>query len=195
MKYYIHFADNTIRDDGEVNDGVEYRFPTDPMYKQDGVYNQLCKYRLCNFVMTNLSDDEKQALATVGTLVIRFDGTTTQNEYRLFNGKGIGALTAPSSMNGPSPLEFHIRLDENLVLMSDTVIKTLPNQTAYSNQMYGDNTLPEYIASALWGQKPSLSYWVYDGFSSWFPLKEIANVTDVNLSFTIEMEPISAKLN
>ena len=47
MKYYFNFICQP--NDGAL--GTEttadgYRFPTDPMYKQDGVYNQRCKYKL-----------------------------------------------------------------------------------------------------------------------------------------------------
>tara|TARA_R110000751_G_scaffold46564_1_gene104660 strand:+ start:43 stop:477 length:435 start_codon:yes stop_codon:yes gene_type:complete len=144
--------------------------------------------------MTNLSDQEKEALSQVGTVVIRFGGTITQNEFRLFNGRGIGALTGSSSMNGPSPLEFHIRINENIATASDAEAATFPNSTIYTNNAY-DWITPEYVATPLWGAKPDISFWVYDGNDSFFALKEVVNVTDVNLSFTVEMEPLASKLN
>ena len=68
MKYYFNFIQipDEMTGNGAPNPSVEanerYRFPTDPQYKQTGVYNQSCKYRITNFQVANILSGELKDL-------------------------------------------------------------------------------------------------------------------------------------
>lgn len=106
MKYYFNFIG--VANELTSSKNPSYRFPTDPQYKQDGVYNQKCKYRITNIQLTNTTQNE---LAEINgkTMVIRFNNLTSMNVYN---------LTAKEDATGykqlgERPVEFHIRIPDN----------------------------------------------------------------------------------
>ena len=136
MKYYINFIQipEETQGHGAPNPAVEvnekYRFPTDPQYKQTGVYNQSCKYRLTNFQVANILSGELQDL-NGKTLLIRFNNIRCMNNYTMVY-KG-GAFGTHYQFAGENPLEFHIRIDDNVV-----------EQTASTNTITSNLTIDPY---------------------------------------------------
>lgn len=111
MKYYFNFI-MTPEDTTKVKDSG-YRFPTDPQYKQDGVYNQRCKYRITNFAIQGATQTELDLLSQK-TLILRLRGCPCFNNFTMIcfdDG-------TPYEKVGNRPVEFHIRLGENLVEQS-----------------------------------------------------------------------------
>lgn len=123
MKYYFNFI-MTPEDTTKVKDKL-YRFPTDPQYKQDGVYNQRCKYKITNFALQGATQTELDLLSQK-TLILRLKGCPCLNNFTMIcfdDG-------TPYEKIGNRPVEFHIRLGENLVEQSTgsaEVVQTLTN--------------------------------------------------------------------
>tara|TARA_R110001592_G_scaffold357277_2_gene660156 strand:- start:3174 stop:3896 length:723 start_codon:yes stop_codon:yes gene_type:complete len=111
MKYYFNFI--TRPDDGakgELVSNTDYTFPTDPMYKQDGVYNQRCKYKISNFSITELTP--AQAVDIAGqSLIIRFNNLTCINSWSMVSFGGANKYQRVGQTN----IEFHIRLNDDIV--------------------------------------------------------------------------------
>ena len=111
MKYYFNFI-MSPEDTTKVKDS-RYRFPTDPQYKQDGVYNQRCKYRITNFAIQSATQTELDDLSQK-TFVLRLRGNPCLNNFTMIcHDDG-----APYQKIGNRPVEFHIRLGDNLVEQS-----------------------------------------------------------------------------
>ena len=124
MKYYFNFI--TRPDDGAKGEAVsntDYTFPTDPMYKQDGVYNQRCKYKISNFSITELTP--QQAVDIAGqSLIIRFNNLSCMNSWSLISFGGANKYKRVGQNN----IEFHIRLNDDIVQQTGgttAVVQTL----------------------------------------------------------------------
>ncbi len=106
MKYYFNFIGVANQLSGTKN--PSYRFPTDPQYKQDGVYNQRCKYRITNIQIANTTQTELVEI-NGKTMIIRFNNLTSMNVYTL---TAFGDATSYKQL-GERPVEFHIRIPDN----------------------------------------------------------------------------------
>ena len=242
MKYYFNFiCQPNDGANGRFTSNNEYTFPTDPMYKQDGVYNQRCKYKITNFAIQDLIVGEVNLLRG-RTLVVRFNNLTCMNSFTLTSFGGNGKY----QQTGQNPVEFHIRLGEEMVASRgntgqvvqnlaglDTIgitnkegtfddeieagtKVTFPASQSRRNQV-GNATLTtlavpgddfvyntalinsnsfdeELIGMPCWGQEVDLSFLRYGSTEDATQLIGNANTQDINIVFTLEVEPIAVKL-
>ena len=193
MKYYVNFA---IRPTPMVNGGgpnqstlyaldPNFRMPQAPMYQQDGVYNQMCKYRLVNLQFPRAGADDLVVLQDT-SLILRFRNVGTRNQFNLFN-TSPPAIASRFTANGTfTPLEFHFRCGKQLVQNSGgAAIQT-------NNAGFGDTSSVELIGAPMWGQVPEIVLYTYsaaDGIAEFDPDQELEIV------FTLEIEPIYSKTN
>ena len=103
MKYYVNlsFACNQLYPEYDIQN-ADFRMPTDPMSKQTGVYNQLCKYKItsCSFNIEH-GDDGMRAVAG-RTITLSFQNIMSQNQFSLINGGG------PCRLAQPVEFSFHV---------------------------------------------------------------------------------------
>ena len=153
MKYYFNFIQipDEMTGNGAPNPSVEvnerYRFPTDPQYKQTGLYNQSCKYRITNFQVANILSGELKDL-NGKTLLIRFNNIRCMNNYTMvFKG---GTFGTHYQFAGENPLEFHIRIDDGVVEQTATTGTTTSNLTidAYKIDVPDHNIINNTSATA-----------------------------------------------
>tara|TARA_R110000796_G_scaffold18432_1_gene55848 strand:- start:75 stop:830 length:756 start_codon:yes stop_codon:yes gene_type:complete len=251
MKYYFNFICQP--NDGAL--GTEttadgYRFPTDPMYKQDGVYNQRCKYKITNFVISDLLQSETVRLKG-RTLIVRFNSLSCMNSWTLTSFGGSNSY----KQIGQNSIEFHIRMSEEMVSQTGgtpAVVQTLTStveqpqtfvgtstQTAtytlvsgeidkytipadnrdgsttipvgrvstlttpevagtsniYNNSLINTNSFSEeLIGMPCWGEQVDLSFLDYGSTEEAENLKDADATKDINICFTLEVEPIAVKL-
>tara|TARA_R110000822_G_C15125040_1_gene474452 strand:- start:19 stop:744 length:726 start_codon:yes stop_codon:yes gene_type:complete len=241
MKYYFNFVcqpeDGAI---GRETVGTDYTFPTDPMYKQDGVYNQRCKYKITNIGISDLLPAEVELLKS-RTLIVRFNSLTCMNSWTLTSYGGAGGYT----QLGQNNIEFHIRLNEDMIQQTggtEQVVQTIAGldtqgttnivgtfnanyepdyqtfpssqsrrdqvgdatlttlavagtTSVYNNSLINFNTFSEeLIGMPCWGEQVDLSFLYYGSTDNPTNLKDAVNTRDVNISFTLEVEPIAIKL-
>jgi hypothetical protein len=194
MKYYVNFAVTPVervnQNAGANNQTLyalnpNFRMPQAPMYQQDGVYNQMCKYRLVNFQLPGLSEDDLVELNDK-TMILRFRNVGTRNQFNLFNGR-VGAPTQFTGNGTFTPLEFHIRAPKQIVQLPQVGVATTRN-----NRVYGSTDTVELIAPPMWGEVPEivlLHYRNAEGITDADPDLEI------DIVFTLEIEPIYSKIN
>ncbi len=109
MKYYFNFI--ALPADSNANKGADQcRMPTAPMYQQDGVYNQLCRYKLSNFAIQNNIQAELAELADK-TLVLRIQNSPSRNVFNMITSIDNAPLF---EQTGLRPVEFHIRLGDGM---------------------------------------------------------------------------------
>ena len=109
MKYYFNFI--AVPDDSNNNKGADQcRMPTAPMFQQDGVYNQVCKYRLTNFAIQATIQAELAQLADK-TLVLRIQNAPSRNVFNMITTIDNAPLF---EQTGLRPVEFHIRLGDGM---------------------------------------------------------------------------------
>ena len=153
MKYYFNFLTVPKETPSQhtpptVETDPSFRFPTDPQFKQDGVYNQRCKYRITNFSIQNYLNSELLEI-NGKTLVVRFNDIPSINTYNMIAGiTGVGI--PPIQFKGLQPVEFHIRIPDNLVeqttttstitqvLEIDPITATVPQHNIDARQMPPD---------------------------------------------------------
>ena len=174
MKYYINFI---ITAGGNVS-GIasDYRFPTDLPYKQTGVYNQKCKYKLSSFML--LEPTEAQMTELDGaTIVLRINNSPSMNIFTL-------SQTNTRVQRGLRPIEFHLRNGYDYTDAS--VLKR--------NSFAFDSLDEEYVGQPLWGQVPdiTINYYTTTGFETNF--LDISILEDLEVAFTLEVEPIALRL-
>lgn len=176
MKYYINFAIDSLDTYSPENLNA---LPTDPMYLQDGVYNQRCKYRMTNFMLLGDSQAVKELLNN-NRLGVRFN-TPSYNQINYFDNAG-GVL------ENPSLLTFPINLGGMAFQSNGSAQQT--NKVEY-NAIAINTFTEEYIGGNLWGQVPHIELVYQEGVSNW---TRLLLADDVEVNFTLEVEPIAVRL-
>jgi hypothetical protein len=133
MKYYFNFigVPNEMPSShypdfaGELNNS--YRFPTDPQYKQDGVYNQRCKYRITNLSIENMLLSDIQFL-NGKSMIVRFNDIPSMNTYNMVARK-TGAGFTGFQLLAEQPVEFHIRIPDDKIEQTTSTATTTSNLT------------------------------------------------------------------
>lgn len=200
MKYYFNIVYNLKLDKqiaGQTGQNRipltprndDFRFPTAPMYQQDGVYNQLCKYRLVNFQITGMSDAERDSLSE-STIIISMRNIPSRNNFNLFN---YGTPNFPPPVNGlnvkngVSPVQFHIRLDDGILQFAD---KDCPSPNgAFYNMAMKHEVADEVVGNACWGNSIDFDVIKYTG-----SIDAQAIYFDADMLLTLEVEPIYEKI-
>ena len=177
MKYYVSFALDSLDTSSPENLNA---LPTDPMYLQDGVYNQRCKYRMTNFMLSGDTQAVKELLNNK-RFGVRFN-TPSYNQINYFDNAG-GVLENPSLLTFPINFGGMAYQSNGTAQLSD---KTEFNAVAI-------NTFTEeYIGGNLWGQVPKIDLVYMEGVDgNWVRLNS-ANGVEIN--FTLEIEPIAVRL-
>ena len=123
MKYYFNFICRPEDGaNGQLVSKDEYTFPTDPMYKQDGVYNQRCKYRISNFSICEITPAQAEDLAGK-SLIIRLNNLTCMNSWSMISFGGANKYKRV----GQTAIEFHIRLNDDIVQQTGGTAEVVQN--------------------------------------------------------------------
>tara|TARA_R110000824_G_scaffold190527_3_gene372105 strand:+ start:9719 stop:10300 length:582 start_codon:yes stop_codon:yes gene_type:complete len=193
MKYYVNFAVKPVLRNaaqGDINNQTLYalnpnfRMPQAPMYQQDGVYNQMCKYRLVNLQFPRAGEDDL-AVLNGQSLILRFRNVGTRNQFNLFNSQGAGAAT----FNGggtSTPLEFHIRCGKQIYQNSGGAA------IQHNSEGIGDTSSVELIGPPMWGEVPEIVLYTYYSAGS---ITDFDPELEMDIVFTLEIEPIYSKTN
>lgn len=192
MKYYINIVYNPNDDRGGGRRTLEpqntsFRYPQAPMYQQDGVYNQLCRYRLVNYQMFNLDDAERIALQDC-SLVIRLENIPCRNNFNLFNWNDGLVQEEDLLVNnrGASPVEFHLRIPDGLVQELDA---NVPATGALGITTISTDHNQELVGAPCWGNAVNVKILRYRSAAAQTEMLE-----DVDFAFTLEVEPIFEKI-
>ena len=197
MKYYVNFAIKPVlRNDnqGAQNNQTllalnpNFRMPQAPMYQQDGVFNQMCKYRLVNLQFPRASDADLVSL-NGQSLILRFRNVGTRNQFNVFNTQGDGAATFTGGGTF-TPLEFHIRCGKQMV--SNATVAPPPSLIQNNNAGIGDTSSVELIGPPMWGEVPEIVLYTYYSAGS---ITDFNPDLELDIVFTLEIEPIYSKTN
>lgn len=197
MKYYYNFIltpdETTPVDPEQMN--PDFRMPTDPMYLQDGVYNQRCRYKIINFTMMNMVPSEV-AFMEGKTLVVQFRNCPSLNSWNMIR----SLENAPNNRRqGLSPVEFHIRIPKLSTLSQNKTNADADDGTVVTPvrpDFGGYNFSQEIIGQPMWGEIPDIQFLVYNSTAVEVNLSN-ASLEDgrsIEFGFTLECEPISLKL-
>ncbi len=193
MKYYVNFAIKPVARNaaqGDINNQTlhalnpNFRMPQAPMYQQDGGYNQMCKYRLVNLQFPRASEEDI-AVLNGQSLILRFRNVGTRNQFNLFNTQGAGAATFTGGGTN-TPLEFHIRCGKQLVQNAGGA--AIQN----NNAAIGDTSSVELIGPPMWGEVPEIVLYTYFSAGS---ITDFDPDQEMDIVFTLEIEPIYSKIN
>lgn len=178
MKYYINFSFKSV--DGNLPANNNNSLPTDPMYIQDGVYNQRCKYRMTNFMLYGGDNDVLNAINDY-RIGVRFN-IPSFNIINFFDNLTDGVF------ENPSVLIFPVNLG-GLAFQSNGSSQ-IENKTEY-NALAINTFTEEYVGGNLWGQVPKIDLVYQNGNAEW----ETFDASDgVEVNFTLEVEPIALKI-
>ncbi len=193
MKYYLNVVYNPNDDRGGGRRQLEpqnttFRYPTAPMYQQDGVYNQLCRYRLVNYQMFNLDNAERIALQDC-SIIVRFENIPCRNNFNLFNWNDGLVQEEDLLVNnrGSSCVEFHLRIPEGLVQELDANVPATGQLDITT--ISTDHSSVELVGAPCWGNDINVKLLRYRTAAAQTEVLE-----DVDFAFTLEVEPIFEKI-
>ena len=190
MKYYLNIVYNPNDDvvgGGLTPQNTTFRYPQAPMYQQDGVYNQLCRYRLVNYQFFNLDDADRIALQDC-SMILQLKNIPSRNNFNLFNwndGLVAGQDLLINNLSSTA-VEFHLRISEGLIQELDA---NVPATGQLGITGISSEHSQEIVGGTCWGQNVDIKLLRYRGAQD-----GVESLPDVDIAFTLEVEPIFDKL-